>query len=78
MNFNNVNHSPNCAGEKFGHFTVIRRAGSMGQSSTWWCLDSRTGTEVIKSRQELRRVRLKEERCANRDNPRPITTEAST
>jgi hypothetical protein len=62
MSHQRGNPATNCTGETFGPFTVTRRAGSMGQTSTWWCLDARTGGEVIRSRQELRRVKLKEER----------------
>jgi hypothetical protein len=64
MSHRRGNPAVDCTGEIFGYFTVKRRAGSMGQTSTWWCLDARSGAEVIKSRQELRRVKLKEDRRA--------------
>lgn len=54
--------SVECTGERFGHWTVLRRAGTAGDSATWYCRDERDGSERIVTRQELRRCKVRAER----------------
>jgi hypothetical protein len=46
-------------GERFGRWTVVRRAGTLGRCSTWWCVADGTIEEKIKTKDYLMAERRK-------------------